>query len=241
MNDKLIERLKKLLALAGNNPSQEEANAAMAKAQAVALEHGIDLALLGESQAESESEIIRDEMEFGQRLPTVNNYVCNILINFFNVKIISSGSRNNGRRLIFVGKQADTNTAKYVYNWLAETMVRCWHSYYHNNAGVQLASKQSYLLGFYRGLESKLTANKRAVEADRLTTDDAKNKYAVAIVNLEKQIQDFVDKEFSDLRSAPAKKITTDANSYYRGVNDGNNCNISKGGLSGTKVAGALN
>ena len=136
MNDKLIERLKKLLALAGNNPSQEEANAAMAKAQAVALEHGIDLALLGESQAESESEIIRDEMEFGQRLPTVNNYVCNILINFFNVKIISSGSRNNGRRLIFVGKQADTNTAKYVYNWLAETMVRCWHSYYHNNAEI---------------------------------------------------------------------------------------------------------
>ncbi len=75
MNDKIIERLKKLLALAGNNPSQAEAEAAMAKAQAVAIEHGIDLAMLGDSQAESETEIIRDEMEFGQRLPTVNNYI----------------------------------------------------------------------------------------------------------------------------------------------------------------------
>ena len=63
MNDKLIERLKKLLALAGNNPSQEEANAAMAKAQAVALEHGIDLALLGESQAESAASASRGPTE----------------------------------------------------------------------------------------------------------------------------------------------------------------------------------
>ena len=184
MSDKIIERLKKLLALAGNNPSQEEANAAMAKAQAVALEHGIDLALLGESQAESESEIIRDEMEFGQRLPTVNTYVSNILIKYFNVRIITSGSRYGGRKLIFVGKQEDINTAKYVYTWLSETMVRCWHNYYKaNKYTVDINHKQSYLLGFYNGLSNKLAANQKDIEKDKLKTVEQQNKYAVAVVN----------------------------------------------------------
>ena len=240
MNDKIIERLKKLLALAGNNPSQAEAEAAMAKAQAVAIEHGIDLVMRGESQAENETEIIRDEMEFGQRLPTVNNYVCNVLISFFNVKIITSGGRNNGRKLIFIGKRDDIQTAKYIYTWLAETMVRCWHSYYKTAAGIPLSHKQSYLLGFYNGLSAKLQSNKRKVEGDRLTNDADKNKYALAVVNLQKQIQDFIDNEFDNLRKAPAKWVEMNATSYSRGVADGNNCNIAKGGLNGSRAVGQL-
>jgi hypothetical protein len=240
MNDKIIERLKKLLALAGNNPSQAEAEAAMAKAQAVAIEHGIDLALIGESQEENETEIIRDEMEFGQRLPTVNNYVCNVLISFFNVKIITSGGRGNGRKLIFIGKRDDINTSKYIYSWLAETMVRCWHSYYSNTSGIALSHKQSYLLGFYNGLANKLNANKRGVEADKLTNEADKNKYAVAVVNLQKKIQDFIDNEFDSLRQPPAKKITMNSGSYSRGVADGNSCNIAKGGLTGNRSVAQL-
>lgn len=238
MNNKIIERLKKLLALAGNNPSQGEAEMAMAKAQAVAIEHGIDLAMLGESQAENETEIIRDEMEFGQRLPTVNTYVANIVIGFFNVKIISSGGRNNGRKLIFVGKRDDIQTAKYIYTWLAETMVRCWHSY-QRSTGAVVAHKQSYLFGFYNGLTAKLQANKRSVEDDRLKTDADKNKYAIAVVNLQKKIQDFIDNEFDSLRKGPTKSIRTDANSYSRGMSDGANCNIAKGGI-GNRAVGQL-
>jgi hypothetical protein len=77
MNDALISKLKKLLALAGNNPSQEEAEAALSKAQALAIENGIDLALIGSN--EDEEAIVRENMEFGQRLPTVNVYVSNVL------------------------------------------------------------------------------------------------------------------------------------------------------------------
>lgn len=241
MNDALISKLKKLLALAGNNPSIEEAQSALAKAQAVALENGIDLAMIGEGQNESENEIVCDSMEFGKRLPTVNTYVSNILVAFFNVKIILSGNRNNGRKLIFVGKRDDIHTAKYVYTWLAETMVRCWHSYYSNTHGVKLEFKQSYLFGFYNGLESKLMANKRAVENDKLKTDADKSKYAVAVVNVEKKIKDFIEKQFENLRKTPEREIKVDTDPYSKGVIDGNNCNIAKGGLNVSKVAGALN
>jgi hypothetical protein len=240
MNDQLIEKLKKLLALSGNNPSIAEAEAAMQKAQAIALEHGIDLALIGESQAESEAEIIRDEMEFGKRLPTVNNYVSNILISFFNVRLISTGGRNNGRSLIFVGKRDAVQTAKYVYTWLADTMVRCWHNYYHNTHGALLDHKQSYLVGFYRGLNAKLEMNQHKVESAKLTNDADKNKYAVACVNLKEKIQDFIDEEFGKLGKPPNKKVTMDAASYASGHVAGSNCNIAKGGLAGGRVAGYL-
>lgn len=238
MNDKIIERLKKLLALAGYNPSQAEAEAAMAKAQAVAIEHGIDLAMIGENQSESETKIIREDMEFGQRLPTVNTYVCNILIDFFNVKIIVSGGRYNGRKLIFVGKRDDIHTAKYIYSWLADTMVRCWHNY-QRSTGAVVAHKQSYLFGFSNGLSNKLQSNKRNVEADRLKTEEDKNKYAVAVVNLQKKIQDFLDNEFDNLRNGARKKIQMNADSYSRGIADGANCNIAKGGI-GNRAVGQL-
>ena len=226
MNNNIIERLKKLLALAGNNTSQSEAEAALAKAQSIAIEHGINLAMLGESQAESETQIIRDEMEFGQRLPTVSNYVCNVLIKFFNVRIITSGGRNSGRKLIFVGKRGDINTAKYIYTWLAEIMVQCWRNYYKNSSGVALRHKQSYFLGFYNGLLTKLESNERSVEADRLTNESDKNKYALAVVNLKNKIQEFIDNEFDNLRNAPAKRISMNVESYSRGTVDGSKCNI---------------
>ncbi len=234
MNDALIQKLKKLLALAGNNPSQQEAEAALSKAQALAIENGIDLALIGSN--EQEDNVVREDMEFGGRLPTVNVYITNVLTKFFNVRIISTGGRNSGRKLIFVGKQSDINTAKYVYTWLSDTMVRCWHNYYKNN-NVALTHKQSYLFGFYNGLVSKLEANKVSVEKERLKTDEDQNKYAIATVNLSKKIQNFIDEEFSSLRTGATKRIAMDSNSYNSGLNDGINCNIAKGGIGNRAVA----
>ena len=45
MTDKnIISKIEKLLALAGNNPSEAEAQAAMLKAQKLMAEHNLDLA-----------------------------------------------------------------------------------------------------------------------------------------------------------------------------------------------------
>lgn len=235
-DSKLIDRLKKLLALAGNNPSQSEAEAAMAKAQAIAVENGINLAMIGE--IENETEVVREDMEFGQRLPTVNTYVSNLLIKFFNVRIITSGSRYGGRKLIFVGKQEDINTAKYVYTWLSETMIRCWHNYRKaNKYTVDVGHKQSYLLGFYNGLSNKLAVNQKDIEKDKLKTVEQQNKYAVSVVNLQKKIQDFMDEEFPRLRTGASRSISMNQSSYARGIMDGSTCNIAKGGIGNRSVA----
>ena len=239
MNDALIQKLKKLLALAGNNPSQQEAEAALSKAQALAIQNGIDLALIGSN--EQEENVTREDMEFGKRLPTVNNYITNVLTKFFNVRIITSGGRYGGRKLIFIGKQSDINTAKYVYTWLSDTMVNCWHNYYNVNSNtVSISHKQSYLFGFYNGLVSKLDANKVSVEKEKLKTVDEQNKYSIVVVNLQKKIQSFIEDEFPKLRTGATKRISMDSNSYNNGLKDGINCNIAKGGIGSGKAVAQL-
>ena len=49
VDDKTLERIKKLLALANNNPNENEAAAALEKAQAILEEHNLDMAALGSS------------------------------------------------------------------------------------------------------------------------------------------------------------------------------------------------
>jgi len=239
MNDKLIEKLRKLFALAGNNPSQAEAELAMSKAQAMAVEHGIDLALIGQVTDEDDS-VIQERIEMGQRLPTVNTFITSVLTKFFNVRIILSGNREMGRRLIFVGKRDAIDTAKYIYTWLGETMVRCWKRYYHNTPAINLNDKQSYLFGFYSGLVGKLDRNRQEIESSKLTNDSDRNKYAVACLNLNQQIQSFMDDNFDHIRKAASKNINVNPTSYSKGIVDGNACNIAKGGIGNNRVAGMI-
>lgn len=238
MNDKIIDKLKKLLALAGNNPSQHEAQAAMEKAQEVALEHGIDLAMIDSSEQESD-EVVIEYMEMGQRLPTVSMYVVSILKQFFDVNIITSGGRHSGRKLVFVGKTSSIANAKYIYTWLGDTMVRCWKKYYESTPHEVLGNKQNYLFGFYNGLTTKLEENKQKVEANKLTTEEAKNKYAVACITNQSKIDDVMKQYFPNVRTV-YKKVSGSYSSYEKGMTDGKNCNIAKGGLDNASVAGVL-
>lgn len=240
MNDKLVERLKKLLALAGNNPSQEEAELAMSKAQAIAIENGIDLALIGTVSNEEAVAITKETVDMGQRLPTTNVYVSNILTKFFDVRIIMTGSRNCGRKLIFIGKTDSIATAKYIYVWLSDTMVRCWQRYYESTPGEKLTNKQSYLYGFYSGLVDKLIQNKMMVESSKLNNDADKSKYAVACVSSASKIQSFMEDQFPSLRNTTKKVRVMAASSFNQGKYDGSNCNIAKGGIGDRSVAGFI-
>lgn len=51
VSERVIERIKKLLALAGNNPNEAEAQAAAAKAQEMLEQHNLDIATIGRTAA----------------------------------------------------------------------------------------------------------------------------------------------------------------------------------------------
>ena len=242
MNDaqsKLVDKIGKLLALAGNNDSAAQAEAALAKAQELAIANGIDLSKISKdtNARKQEAEIVCEYMRFGARLPTVSDYVRGILVKFFKVKILLYGNREKGRGILFVGRRQDVETAKYIYNWLSDKMVACWHSYYTANAckGVKLAQKQSYLYGFYSGLMNKLASNQTEVESNLLPDADSRNQYALAVVNNEQAIDAHIQKTIGEVGRKPAKNINIDGQSHAAGYREGERCNIVKGGLAASQ------
>lgn len=161
MNEKLIDKLRKLLRL-GTSSNQHEAELAMQKALEIAQAHGIELSNI--SVEVNQSDIGEDSIQFGQRMPIVSEYVFSILQLFFNVKVIQTGNRLYGRQVILVGSQDHIYTAKYIYDFLADAMDRSWKSYYSVRYGIGLAERKNYFLGFYNGLKHKLDEQKRQTE-----------------------------------------------------------------------------
>ena len=51
-NERIIKRIEKLLSLAGNNPSQEEAQSAMLMAQKLMAEHNLSMEAFQEKEPE---------------------------------------------------------------------------------------------------------------------------------------------------------------------------------------------
>lgn len=220
MNNELIEKLRKLIALAGNNPSVHEAEAAMLKAQSIALEHGIDIAMVSKEK-KKKTEFTRDTIFFGGRLPIQNDFITNILTKFFDVKVFSSGSRDSGRLLYFIGVAENVKVAQQLYKFLREAMDSCWKKYFHSTPNISLAFKKSYFLGFYNGLCNKLEKNKQVIEANMLVTGEAQTCYALACVEKKSEMDLYIANNFKTTTPAPKKTMYVNAGSYSAGYKDG--------------------
>lgn len=204
MNTKIIDKLKKLLALAGNNADEKEANAAMEKAIAIAIENNIEISKL---QKEEMDEIIKDDSGYdAARLPITQRFVNDILQSFFDVMLVLGGSRKTGRKLFFIGRSEKVEFAKYLNNYLNETFMSLWQSFYKRNSHLSVkGARASYFMGLYRGLKERLQAQKDAMLANCLPSSSDKERYAMVIVNEKQALENAMKNFFSTLR-AGAKK-----------------------------------
>lgn len=121
--DKMVERVRKLLALSQNNPSQEEAQAALLHAQELMVKYNLnelDLIKDGES-ADAVEEIVG--LRGGRRLGGWQNVLAKIIADNFrcDVYIQRSNPKYNGERVSyeaevrFVGLSMDVNICNEVY------------------------------------------------------------------------------------------------------------------------------
>ena len=144
--NKIVEKIKKLLALAGNNPSEKEAQAAYAKAQALMAQYSIELS----EESGEEIEIVvmpcKHSNNEGYRKP-----LAVVIADNFRVKVFMSGNT-----VMFFGTKMDVEIAVEVFN----------HAYrYSHNRGLKLERNarnegrttkgvaNSYWSGFIAGLK----------------------------------------------------------------------------------------
>lgn len=211
MTDKnIISKIEKLLALAGNNPSEAEAQAAMLKAQKLMAEHNLDLAQF-KDQPKGEKEAVTEyfrgyhNTNWAISLARVicDNFRCNLL-------------RAPGYGLVFVGLKEDVAICKAVFTFAADTlnknMMKLRRQYRKVGKSTDGISGD-YSAGFIAGLKAKY---QEQVE---------KNNWGLVLVKdalVEQKTKDITNPR-GKARSGKRLNRSGDMGLYTKGYMDGKN------------------
>lgn len=237
MNNEIIEKLKKLIRL-GTSDNENESQMAMKRAQALAIEHRIDLALLNAwEDKEAEEKYEKKSFGCGQRFSVSQRFVNWIIERHFNVSIVLTGARCCGRGLCFIGKTSDIEYAAYINEYLNETFMRLWKSYKTKN-NAPTSYRASYLLGLYRGLNEALEANQHKAKADKVASiqaesgEEAANKAQASFELMLASEKDKLNKAlttfFPTLKRAARYSVSVKSNVLDDGKRDGASISISR-------------
>lgn len=183
MKEKIIEKIKKALALANNNKNPNEAQAAMLMTQKMMAKYHIEMQEIEESE---ESEIQENELDIkkGSWRKSLmklicNNYRCNCFLR-----------GNTGKRIIIVGAKEDIEIAKTIYEFAENQLIDGFNKYFKNNyeeyTAIQIknAVRKDYADGFIRGLREKF-ARQKAEETRK------NEQYALIVTN--KKVEEYME------------------------------------------------
>ena len=167
----IARKIKKLLSLAGNNPSEEEAQAALLKAQEMCLSAGLSMEeIKAEGQDSKPRKVTVDDVILDENSGQVTNWQirlvgivaknfrCTHLIHtHFTGKTATRGKTCRTFRLI--GEKMDVTACRLSLEFLFKAFGYLWQEY---RGGIQtksrsetMAKKEAYSIGFADGLRKK--------------------------------------------------------------------------------------
>lgn len=175
--NKMIDKVRKLLALAGNNPSEEEAQAAALKAQKLIAQYNLDLSNeTGEQISYKLVEAIHSNNEGFRK------HLAPIVANNFRCKAIMIGNKVN-----FFGRDGDVDACVATFNYLyrvchniGERLERQARKEGRSTRGVA----NSYYQGFMVGLKAGMDAQSKALAI--VVPEDVKCKFTERFPNIVK-------------------------------------------------------
>lgn len=194
IDNKVIEKIQKLLSLA-NSDNEHEAKNATTRANELLLKYNLSLQQIEDHQSEYVIETLNGSD--GLQLKTHQSYITDLLGEFFFVRIHvsntffgqSSGrySRRHGPRtqykkvLQLVGTKENVQIATYIFQYLNEVYPKLWKDYYDRDSSIQQSHKKSYYAGLTLGIGRMLEATKWKVEEEMglvLYDDPALKKFS---------------------------------------------------------------
>jgi len=166
MENKIIEKIQKLLALSGS-ANENESKAAMVKAQELMAKHNIEM----QSIENHDSEYIREKTDNYKRESVEEKYIASILCKYFFVSIVRT--RKSGYSYLnIVGEKNNVKTAIHMRQYLTNTFKALWREYKIETGAAQKA-KQSFYLGLFNGFCDKMKEQRAKTE----------EKYGLVLVN----------------------------------------------------------
>ena len=218
----LVEKIKKLLALA-SSPNEHEASLAAQKAHALLVKHNLDIQQVKDSQPK---EYVKQAAETKIFQNTAEKFVAEILERHFFVRwvIVKTKNKNYGknfsistwynRTIHLVGTPSNVEIALHIRSFLLKKFSQLWVEYRHKT-GCFANQQQGYYQGLQLGLDKKLTSQRYKIEQER----------GLVLVG---------DKDLNDLMDKMAKagghyKVDADQETLRDGFEDGKKIEIQQG------------
>lgn len=170
--NKIADKIQKLLNLAGNNPNEEEAQAALLKAQKLMAQYNVDLESI-DSKKELKCSLELTKVKANPR----DNQVQVIIANAFACKPIISC----GRHLMFFGREDNAKAAKSCMEFIHKTMERgirrvCREYGLESSERGASAIYNGYAKGFIEGLRDTVGAQTVALAV--VVPEDVKEAFS---------------------------------------------------------------
>lgn len=198
--ESLMKKVEKLLALAGNNPSEEEAQSAMLKAQKLIAEYNLDMSNLS---PEDKEEIVM----MAATHPNNNGYrirLAQVLASNFRCRAIMCGNTVN-----FMGYKTDAEVCVNVYNYAYKISRRSGQRIEREARKNGFSTKgvfNSYCIGFCDGIKTVLDEQCRAL-----------------MIVVPEEVDEELHRKAGGQYKGGIRMRGYDVNSYVQGKEDGKN------------------
>ena len=169
----VLSKVQKLYSLAGNNPSMEEAQSAMLKAQELLMMNGISKEEADKYVAEKNDpsllDAIVDNVRVAKTTASIKNWhidlahaVCpNFRVEFLISSFRIPGKRNRGRTVRLIGQQRDVDACRETLEFAYRIVPNLWKAYWkewkqdnpYSERYETECQKNSYMEGFCYGLK----------------------------------------------------------------------------------------
>lgn len=234
-DENLIEKVKKLMALA-TSPNEHEASVAAQKAQELIAKYNIDQQLLN-SRLEYQWQVLVEE----PYLRLHQKFIWPILREYFFVKTLleyvptgeytAAGQRKTKVKLKILGTPTNVIIADYVFNYLAETYQNLFLEHKRTNKLGERA-RQPFYHGLSEGVKYKLEEARKAAEesmANKVMSERSiSHTEAMALVVIKKDLA--LEAEFNKIKTTKYKSSgwCSDEGATAAGFEAGKNINLSR-------------
>lgn len=235
----VLQKLQKILSRADTSrgATEAEAQAAMAAAQRLAIQHNLDLAAVmasGPADAPAKLETDKVELVAPNKHRPYSEPIAHVLQDCFDVSVIWVG---RDARAVIIGEKTDVQLATYCWGWLQQTFPRLFRQYCDAN-GMPFVTgvvRRSYYVGVGQGIRESNHRQRAEAKADKVTGQS----FALVLVKKEELVQARVAEEFPMLRNIARRERQVNHDALYHGREQGRKIKLNAG-LTGGGNQGRL-
>lgn len=213
MDKKVVETIKKLLALAGSC-NEHEAKLAMVKANEFLTRHNLSLQDVESAEFNYGKSILTES----RKAAAESKFVLAILNEFFFITTVKSRNRKQGFTTIYLlGEEVNVKVAEFTYSFLLSKFKDLWKTYQKEN-DLPAKFKSSYYNGLYVGIKDQLRERRFGVEKETglVVVDDPK-------------LDKFTKDCFSKLSTTTSSVTIRDSESVDAGIAAGKGLKLTQG------------